>query len=417
MTTTGKEIALRDQDRSAIEQLKSHSNLVHALKNDVFVRDLDYGIIPGTKKDTLLLPGMEKLMRILHLRPKYSIVDSIVDYRGAPPLFMYHYKCELIDIESGFIVGEAEGLANSMEAKWRWRDNKRVCPSCGKDTIMKGKSEFGGGWYCNQKAGGCNAKFTEKEPKIIDQVVGKAENDDIFTLINTILKIAQKRALGSAIKGVANVSELFTIDLDAFDANELGVGDYVEGEVEDVTGKGEGQKKDAKVISIEQGASVSTEPEKRGPGRPKSDNPNRPANAPKKEAAAEPSKQEVKKEEKAPVSEKPVEPKADGTFPRTAKGMFAELESLGYDLENAKVLMRSMQVPKVYSTEIHDQVITEAIARNKAMGIKEEDDEIIVEPAESIEDTPFVEAEEEVIEIQEEELLFDEEESTFAFNG
>lgn len=44
--------------------------------------------------------------------------------------------------------------------------------------------------------------------------MGKVENPDIFDQMNTIDKVAQKRALGSAIKGAANVSEFFTVDLE-----------------------------------------------------------------------------------------------------------------------------------------------------------------------------------------------------------
>ncbi|KKM17042.1 hypothetical protein LCGC14_1679670, partial [marine sediment metagenome] len=34
-----------------------------------------------------------------------------------------------------------------------------VCPECGQPTIIKGKEEWGGGWVCWKKEGGCGAKF------------------------------------------------------------------------------------------------------------------------------------------------------------------------------------------------------------------------------------------------------------------
>lgn len=37
----------------------------------------------------------------------------------------------------------------------------RVCPFCGKDTIIKGRAEFGGGWVCYTKKGGCGYKWPE----------------------------------------------------------------------------------------------------------------------------------------------------------------------------------------------------------------------------------------------------------------
>ena len=37
---------------------------------------------------------------------------------------------------------------------------KTLCPLCGKDAIIQGKPEYGGGWLCYKQKGGCGAKFT-----------------------------------------------------------------------------------------------------------------------------------------------------------------------------------------------------------------------------------------------------------------
>ena len=37
---------------------------------------------------------------------------------------------------------------------------KTLCPVCGKDAIIQGKPEYGGGWLCYKQKGGCGAKFT-----------------------------------------------------------------------------------------------------------------------------------------------------------------------------------------------------------------------------------------------------------------
>jgi hypothetical protein len=204
----------------SIEQVKALAMIIHRLNDDVFVKDIDYGVIPGTgTKPVLLLPGMEKLMRALRLRPEYVIKQQIIDFDK--PLFFFQYECRLIEIDSGLVVGTAIGSANSHESKWRWRDAKRVCPSCGKDAIIKGKAEFGGGWLCFAKKGGCGAKFTDNDPTIIGQEIGRVENPDIGDQINTIDKIAQKRALSSAIKGVAAVSDVYTVDMDDFEVASL----------------------------------------------------------------------------------------------------------------------------------------------------------------------------------------------------
>lgn len=211
---------------NAIDDVKKLANLVLSLRDGVFREGLDFGKIPGTgDKPTLLLPGMEKLMRALHLRAEYVEKSRIEDFDAN--LIYYRYECRLIDYETGLCVSTAIGSANSRESKWRWRDQKRTCPKCGKETINRSKFPPKGapqgtepGWYCYAKAGGCGAEYAASDAQITGQTVGRVENPDIFDQMNTIDKIAQKRALGSAIKGAANVSEFFTVDLEDFQAYE-----------------------------------------------------------------------------------------------------------------------------------------------------------------------------------------------------
>lgn len=217
-----RQIVPLQQEQTAIDDVKRLANIVLALRNDVFKDGVDFGKIPGTgDKPTLLLPGMEKLIRALRLRPEYIERSKVEDFENAR--IYYRYECRLIEYETGYCVATAIGSANSYESKWRWREQKRVCPKCGKETINRSKFAPKGapqgtepGWYCYSKAGGCGAEFSAKDHAIVEQTVGRIENPDIFDQMNTIDKIAQKRALSSAIKGAANVSEFFTVDLEDF---------------------------------------------------------------------------------------------------------------------------------------------------------------------------------------------------------
>lgn len=202
-------------EQFAIEEVKRLVNIVVGLKNTVFEPGIDFGVIPGTgDKPVLLQPGMEKLLKALHLRAEYVERSKIEDFDK--PLIYYRYECRLVDWETGICVGTAIGSANSHEKKWRWRNAERICPVCGKPAIIKGKAEYGGGWVCFDKKGGCKTKFKDGDSSIEDQIVGQIENPDIMDQMNTIDKIAQKRSLGSAIKTVANVSMLYTVDLEDF---------------------------------------------------------------------------------------------------------------------------------------------------------------------------------------------------------
>lgn len=202
-------------EQQAIDAVKIMANIVSTLRHDVLKPDMDYGVIPGTgSKPTLLLPGMEKLMRALNAVPEYIERCVIRDYDK--PLFHYEYECRLIDADTGLSIpgGRGLGMCTSHESAFRWRKAERVCPTCGKSTIIKGKEEYGGGWVCFNKKGGCGAKFKEGDKSIEDQAAGRIENPDIFDQVNAILKRAKKRALGDAVKGAANVSEFFTVDLE-----------------------------------------------------------------------------------------------------------------------------------------------------------------------------------------------------------
>lgn len=178
----------------------------------------DYGKIPGTDKPTLLKPGAEKLVVFFGLAPVFTPTLTVQDWTGAEhggePLFYYRYKCELY--RNGSLMATGEGSCSSRESKYRYRKADRVCPNCGQPAIIKGKAEYGGGWVCFKNRGGCNAKFKDNDPAITEQPTGRVPNPDVADLDNTILKMAQKRALIAAVLIGVNASEFFTQDLEDF---------------------------------------------------------------------------------------------------------------------------------------------------------------------------------------------------------
>lgn len=204
--------------RAAVVRAKIYSDVVRTMRNDgVLVNGKDYGVIPGAgDKPTLFKPGAEKLCNAFQYCPRFLERHVIRQFDPANPLFYFEYECELTSIESGKVIATSIGICHSMESKYRWRKSERVCPHCDKATIIKGKEEFGGGWICFAKKGGCGAKFGDKDKAIIDQTVGQVANDDIFSLINTISKMSQKRALVAAVLIGANASEFFTQDIEDF---------------------------------------------------------------------------------------------------------------------------------------------------------------------------------------------------------
>lgn len=198
------------------ESVDRYNSLVEFVKT-VMKRDVDFGVIPGTNKPTLLKPGAEKLCSLFNLAVKYSITDKVLNWGddGSEPLFYFEYKCELFRGDQP--VSEGDGSCNSREKKYRYRNAARICPNCEKDTIIKGRAEYGGGWLCFRKKGGCGEKYEDNDPQIVSQDVGQILNPDIADLVNTIQKMSQKRALIAAVLIAANASEFFTQDIEDMD--------------------------------------------------------------------------------------------------------------------------------------------------------------------------------------------------------
>lgn len=200
---------------SAIERKLQMNQFIGKILND----GTDYGTIPGTNdKKVLLKPGAEKLCSFFGFSTEFIIGECIEDWTGEhhskEPFFYYRYKCRLL--KNGRALGEGDGSCNSWESKYRWRNSARKCPKCGQEAIIIGKKEFGGGFVCFKKKNGCGSKFGDKDPAITGQEVGRVPNPDVADVVNTIQKMAQKRALIQATLIVTNASDAFTQDLEDF---------------------------------------------------------------------------------------------------------------------------------------------------------------------------------------------------------
>ena len=183
--------------------------LIHDVMKNVMQPGVHYGQIPGVEKPTLLKPGAEKLCLTFRLDPQY---ESTERYEG-DHLFV-KTKCTLYHITSGRRMGSGEGSCSTKEAKYAYRQGRRLCPACGKEAIIKGKKEYGGGWLCFKKKDGCGAKWPEGAVEIEGQSVERVPNEDIADQYNTVLKMSNKRSLIAAVLNVTAASDLLTQDVE-----------------------------------------------------------------------------------------------------------------------------------------------------------------------------------------------------------
>lgn len=196
----------------ALEEEREQRELLKRYVTDFMVQGEDYGTIPGVQKRSLFKPGAEKLMDLFRCRPEYEVMAKEVNHQTG--LFYYEIRCRAVNRETDTVLNEGVGSASSYESKYRYRNASRVCPACGKDAIIKGKQEYGGGWVCFHKKGGCGAKWSDGAPEIEGQEVGKIQNPDLADVANVVLKMAKKRAQVDCAIALARVSDLFTQDVE-----------------------------------------------------------------------------------------------------------------------------------------------------------------------------------------------------------
>jgi hypothetical protein len=207
---------------------------------------LDYGVIPGTQKPTLLKPGAEKLAKLLDCFDEYEIIERIEDWDK--PLFRYLVRCTLYLYGTGIKISSGLGECNSMEFKYRFRwlaedqipihvDKSTLKTKGGKQTIF----EFDFALEKRETTGkyGKSKEYWDRFDKAIqngitrhvqkntksgknmfgqeydtDLTLYQVPNPDIFDQVNTLVKMAKKRALVDAALSAGRLSDLFTQDLE-----------------------------------------------------------------------------------------------------------------------------------------------------------------------------------------------------------
>jgi len=158
----------------------------------------DFGVIPGTSnKPTLLKPGAEKIAKLLGLSDTYEIVHCKEDWEHG--FFRYLVKCRLVSISSGVVISEGLGECNSMESKyrWRWVFSSELGNDIDKDSLV--------------------TRTVRTRKGLAKQY--RVQNDDIYSLVNTILKMAKKRALIDAALSSGRLSDVFTQDIEDMQDN------------------------------------------------------------------------------------------------------------------------------------------------------------------------------------------------------
>lgn len=145
-----------------INEARERINMLQSFVKEMMIPKIDYGFIPNCDKPALFKSGAEKLCDIFGFSKQIKILNRVEDWDKG--LFHYEVKTILINKRTGMI--EAEGV------------------------------------------GSCNSK----ERKYIKQ--------DSYSIINTILKMAKKRAFVDAVLSATRSSGIFTQDIEELSDNQ-----------------------------------------------------------------------------------------------------------------------------------------------------------------------------------------------------
>lgn len=142
-----------------LREAKDRIQMLQEFVRDMMIEGIDYGRIPNVPKPTLFKSGAEKLCDIYGLSKEIDVINRIEDWKEG--LFHYEVKAILRTKRTGLIEAEGIGCANNKEKK-----------------------------------------FSTQHP---------------FTIVNTVLKMAKKRALIDAVLSATRSSALFTQDIEDLD--------------------------------------------------------------------------------------------------------------------------------------------------------------------------------------------------------
>ncbi len=137
-------------------EAKERIKLLQEFVKEMMVPGIDYGTIPGCQKPSLYKTGAEKLSDIYGFSKQVAVINRIEDWEKG--LFAYEVRATLINKKTGLIEADGLGSCNSREKKYR--------------------------------------------------------DKDAYSIANTILKMAKKRALVDAVLSATRSSGLFTQDIE-----------------------------------------------------------------------------------------------------------------------------------------------------------------------------------------------------------
>ena len=181
--------ATQNTGRMALSEILQHVALVQEVMRTVMKPDVHYGIIPGTDKPTLYKSGAELLCMVFRIAQSYEIVDM-----STADTVRYRSVCTGSHQLTGVVLGSGMGEASSSEEKYKWRKAYEQEFNATPEGMRRKKSGY-----------------SKKDKRSYETFQVRTEPAD---LANTVLKMANKRAMLAMVLNVTAASDLFAQDLE-----------------------------------------------------------------------------------------------------------------------------------------------------------------------------------------------------------
>lgn len=197
--TTGRELVTSEEGRllpvlpprispETIQETMQSIALLQSMVKDILIRGVDYGRIPGTPQDSLWDPGASQIIGSFNCYPGQRRVLKLED---SDQKIVALIEVPIISRATGQEVGTGIGAASTLETKYKYR------------------------WVPNPQEWGYDEAaiktFKTKSGKDEDgneTILYRIPNPEHSELLNTIIKMASKRAEVDAAESLPGVSSV-----------------------------------------------------------------------------------------------------------------------------------------------------------------------------------------------------------------
>jgi hypothetical protein len=169
--------------------VKAHIQLIQQVMAESMIKDVHYGVIPGTQRPTLYKAGANLLLTTFRI----SVLPEVHDL-STPDEIRYRVHAQGVHVNSGHVIGIGVGECSTSEEKYRWRD--AVCEQEWDETPENRRR-------VKYARGRDRTHYTRIQVRTVPA-----------DLANTVLKMAKKRAeTDLCLTGLA-CSDVFAQDLE-----------------------------------------------------------------------------------------------------------------------------------------------------------------------------------------------------------